>query len=44
MWILSTSFFMTVWQVCDTLLFAPLKGSVSVFSFMSVFSLAVVTH
>lgn len=28
MWILSTYFFMTVWQVCE--LFAQIKGSVSV--------------
>lgn len=31
MWILSTYFFMTVWQVCE--LFAQPKGSTSVFGF-----------
>ena len=36
------NFFMTVWQVCDTLLYAQLKGEC--LSFMSVFSLAVVTR
>lgn len=34
---------MTLWQVCDTLLYAQLKRFSECFSFMSVFSLAVVT-